>query len=356
MIYDIITVNSYLTYKKHRGPFVFIFYKPNDQVNKKIFLKLREITNEFYDVPLMRFDWNNFKKRFPKESKNHNDILVIEKEKLNYYESTTNIYKMRQILKYVSERRSQLRRQHNGEFAKGIRKKPGKWSPYARMYSNSKTGENQLEIDHCKYKFPNEIPFRFKNDFRPKYEEHLKKQKIFRLKRCTRLFQKIKEDKCDFELNSNQSNREPAIKKHYFRFLNSDKILIEPSSYKSNVFENSYKGSELFKENKKSMVVTQPRAQNQNLLTMKLLNDDQQSMKTNLDIFTEQKSDIETQESINGISENTEKHELNIKTINFDHNYYKCNNTKEIEITDWDKISSNLSYKNMGYIHKKFKK
>lgn len=105
MIYDIISVRKYIFYKTSRGPFVILFYKPDEPRNKFIYLEARRISMKYLNVPFLRFDWKSFYYNFPRAMQNYQDILIIEKGQPNRTKNITDINEIHKILKSIHQKR-----------------------------------------------------------------------------------------------------------------------------------------------------------------------------------------------------------------------------------------------------------
>lgn len=221
MIRDINFVNTYIHYKRSRGPFVILFYKPNDPNNKKLYNVLKELCKKYQDVPLLRFDWKSFKREYPNEMPENKNLLIIENSAPNRVANTININEIKEILQTVREKRYQYLKSSNKDFKSYTRKKMRAWKPYGRCFSFKET--TKMPKNYDEYIFPN-LSSHFSN------KEFLKKRLETNLRRkrykSYRSNNQIIIENNNFYQYSNNSNNQPIIQKFQFNSINPEKIFL----------------------------------------------------------------------------------------------------------------------------------
>lgn len=103
MICDIAKTVSYMFYRSFSGPFLITFYH-NDETrnNFNLYKILKKYEKYFNDIPILRFDYDEFVSIYPNENvTSPNHFLIIEKNEKNiiYEFRDENLYL--EILKSV---------------------------------------------------------------------------------------------------------------------------------------------------------------------------------------------------------------------------------------------------------------
>lgn len=226
MIRDIPLTITFRQYKKHRGPFIFVFYYPEDEINKQIYQTIRKISTFYNDVPVFRFNYKEFIKMFPDEIKDHNDILVLEKYYLNRNYRFIDEKTTQTIFESVRIQRYEYKKETCVAYKTQKRKKLYPYMPlYGKSISPYKFLNNIEEINE-QYQFPNSTAL---HD-RKKYYRKIKQQFI----RCKNL--KISEglDSKDLISMNTKYNKlidkipkkNKIIKKTCYKVSDDNKIII----------------------------------------------------------------------------------------------------------------------------------
>lgn len=156
MIRDIPTVKSYRFTKMNRGPFIIIFFESENIENKNLFFSCRRISEEFNDVPIYRYNWKDFIRKYPNEIRSCNDILIIERGKDNRIENYINDTETKKIFKCVKNQRYEYLKLNNIEYKNGKRYSVPKFKPLHYKYKNSDVNTKKyIENDQSEYEFPN---------------------------------------------------------------------------------------------------------------------------------------------------------------------------------------------------------
>lgn len=155
MIFDIPNVKSYNVYKSRNGPFICIFYYPYDLKNKEIFFKLRRISEIYKDVPVLRFDFVVFFTKYPLEIESYNDMLIIEKSKINKIEKCIDEDNILNIFEYARNRRKDIFKITNKTYRTETRTKLRRYVPFYFQSKGAIPFIKFIDNDESEYMFPN---------------------------------------------------------------------------------------------------------------------------------------------------------------------------------------------------------
>lgn len=154
MICDIQNVNQYLDFIKTYGPYCIIFYNPGNSQNFDLYLNLKKFEFEFRDVPIIRFHFEEFQKKYPSEGvESSEDVLIVELNKPNLIEKSLSFQNIRNFLTRIRNER------YNAQI-KNTKRIPRKrrirtWWAYSRKHNYSFLLEGRIENAVTMYKFPN---------------------------------------------------------------------------------------------------------------------------------------------------------------------------------------------------------
>lgn len=155
MIFDLLSISLYGTYKKQIGPFIIIFYNPLDNENKELFFKLRRVSEEYKDVPVFRFKYDLFIERHPSQIESHNDILIIEKDKNNRLEKCFDQENIEKIFQCVRHQRLEYKKATNKDYKNNKRLKMRRYKPFCFQYRCKFPNIIFKDNDESEYPFPN---------------------------------------------------------------------------------------------------------------------------------------------------------------------------------------------------------
>lgn len=118
MICDILRLNVFGYYKSKPGPFLITFYyEDSDGTNFKIYNYLKKLESTYNDVPIIRFDFLDFKTTFDNiyiPSANH--LMVIQANESNKFFKATDFVSVKRILDKIRRARLSLRKLNNKQF------------------------------------------------------------------------------------------------------------------------------------------------------------------------------------------------------------------------------------------------
>lgn len=162
MICDIFSIKNFHYYKSREGPFVVTFYH-NDISNNnyKLYSHLKKLERKFNTLPIIRFDYTSFIKKFSKikiPSPNH--LMVIEGKELYKFYETTDLMSIEKILDEVLRLKIVNKFKNNKiDKIESIRLKP--WFINSTHFTHSDM-KNILDLTaEMQYKFPNITAFKF---------------------------------------------------------------------------------------------------------------------------------------------------------------------------------------------------
>lgn len=157
MICDVQDLNKYYIYKKKTGPFVFTFYKKDiENKNYTLYKNLKRLEREFNNVPILRFDYDEFKKYYPMQcvpSPMH--LLIIEKLKENIIIKATDLSSLRNVLENVNLIRFHRRKNLNTEYRFLQRFRERTWVVNTGMHKVKDIKEHLQKPVEMQYIFPN---------------------------------------------------------------------------------------------------------------------------------------------------------------------------------------------------------
>lgn len=229
MIYDIPTVKSYIAYKRNRGPFVIIFFYPDEFENKNLFFKVRKISEIYKGVPVLRFYWIDFIKEFPFEIESYNYIYIIEKNKkinVQKYIDDTNIYS---IFKYANNKYLEYKKSTNKSYITLRRKTLKPFRPTCFQWKNSRKTKQYIENDESEYTFPNSTAvFPHK-----RYIENQKKIAVLnKINRNMNKNIKLKQISNNSTFIRQTSVNDQEINNLFFGVSESNQIILKPLQHK----------------------------------------------------------------------------------------------------------------------------
>lgn len=200
MIWDIVLPRKFSNYRSNRGPFVLLLYKPDEPRNKTVYFAVRNICNQYKDVPFLRFDYASLRISFPKEILFYADLLILEKSHEHRFVNIIEHNQLHAILKYVSDKRFYNLKIHNKDYRDSDRSIRQAWSLYGKRFSFLKHKSDFVKDIDSEYFFPNSTSL-FRN------MEFMVRRKIDMEKA------KVKRSQNKFELNSCKINSEKHISK-----------------------------------------------------------------------------------------------------------------------------------------------
>lgn len=157
MICDIIQVYKFKYYQSKPGPFVITFYNEDiDRQNYKLYAYLKSIERQFNDIPLMRFNYKEFTKRYMDEkilSPDH--LLIIENSETIKLIDTTDFNSIPEIFRRVREKRLSNKYKCDKYFKN---EKRFKMRPFIVNGARSRISDINKLLDlsaESQYKFPN---------------------------------------------------------------------------------------------------------------------------------------------------------------------------------------------------------
>lgn len=155
MIRDFPNVFSYRLYKNRRGPFVIIFFNDGDDLNKQFFFQIRKIAIKYNELPIFRFNWEEFRKKYPNEINSPNKMLIIGNGKIIEVVETQNSNMIENIFIYIIKKRLEYVKQTNKKFIYGRRYTLPTFVPSSYIYKNIDPQKPYIENDGSEYIFPN---------------------------------------------------------------------------------------------------------------------------------------------------------------------------------------------------------
>lgn len=231
MIYDITPVQKYKNYKAQRGPFILIFYKPDEPENKKNYFKLQNISQKYPDIPFLRFDWSDFILNYPNEMQTYEDILIIERLKPT---KTENIQNSKQIIKLIKSIRAKrfeyCKNNRYFQFSEN-RKKMRPWYPYSRLFKAKQYINGFEDNDESEYIFPNSTAL-------SKNEEFLK---IINQRNSQNNLKRSQNRYIRRNMKNMTSPKTSLIDKSPYKITDSNKVFIHLTNKKKNIYDESNK-------------------------------------------------------------------------------------------------------------------
>lgn len=157
MICDLVEIHKYRHYKYRPGPFVFTFYyEDSDGTNFMLYEKLKSLEMTYNDVPIMRYDYENFKQKFPCEKlPSHNHIMIVEKNEKNRFFKTLDIKVLSNILLDVRNRRIHRLKSVNKLLKNSKRRSIRPWVVQSGIFCTEDIYKMVLMKARTQYEFPN---------------------------------------------------------------------------------------------------------------------------------------------------------------------------------------------------------
>lgn len=107
MICDVNDLCEYWYYKNKTGRFVITFYKEDsDGTNYTLYKYLKSLEREFNDVPILRFEYDQFIKYYPLQNvPSPIHLLIVGNKQENELIEATDLSCIRKVLEKVKEMR-----------------------------------------------------------------------------------------------------------------------------------------------------------------------------------------------------------------------------------------------------------
>lgn len=261
MIFDIPKFKHFSIYKQNRGPFIIIFYEPENSENKHIYFQIRKLSEKYKEIPILRFNFDDIKNKYLLEIECSNDILIIEKGRKNRIEKFINVENILNIFKYVKDKRLEYIKTTDKQYKNNLRKMLKPFKPRKLNDKDTKNLIKDVENDESEYIFPNSTGL-CNNE---KYSENIKKNNLKKkLKKLEQRFDSKIEQKLlknEYDISVTQYNKDYIykngvvnnikIKKNAFNIFEKSPISKKNASKKITLLEQNSgrnKCSSLFKK------------------------------------------------------------------------------------------------------------
>lgn len=157
MICDVLDLQKFLSYAGKNGPFVITFYKEDrDRKNYILYKNLKKLEKEFCEVPILRFDYDEFTKfNHMQNVPSPMHLLIIAKDKENILIEASDISCIRKVLEDIAKTRLLDRKNVNKEFKNLKKHKLKPWVIYSSSHTLEVINKQLQKPAKTQYKFPN---------------------------------------------------------------------------------------------------------------------------------------------------------------------------------------------------------